>query len=88
MSVIPPSSYSRDRGIQDIQAITAASASLIHQAASDMSLYLVVAAKSTGEIINIILPLTKIKDALSLARKANQELNHFRRNMIKPYLPP
>ena len=33
-------------------------------------------------------PLTKFKDALSLADKANQELNQFRRNMIKPYLPP
>ena len=33
-------------------------------------------------------PLTKMKDAISLADKANQELNQFRRNMIKPYLPP
>ena len=31
---------------------------------------------------------TKIKDALSLEGKANQESNQFRRNMIKPYLPP
>ena len=30
----------------------------------------------------------KLKDALSLARKVNQELNQFRRNRIKPYLPP
>ena len=33
-------------------------------------------------------PLTKIKDALSLEGKANQESNQFRWNMIKPYLPP
>ena len=33
-------------------------------------------------------PLTKMKDAISPADKANQELNQFRRNMIKPYLPP
>ena len=33
-------------------------------------------------------PLTKMKDANFLADKANQELNQFRRNMIKPYLPP
>ena len=33
-------------------------------------------------------PLTKMKDALSLEGKANQESNQFRRNMIKPYLPP
>ena len=33
-------------------------------------------------------PLTKFKDALSLAGETNQELNQFRRNMIKPYLPP
>ena len=33
-------------------------------------------------------PLTKIKDALSLAGKANQELNQFKRNVIKPYLTP
>ena len=32
-------------------------------------------------------PLTKIKDALSLAGKANQELNQIRRSIIKPYLP-
>ena len=36
-SVISPSARSRDREIQDIQTITAASASLILQAASDMS---------------------------------------------------
>ena len=28
------------------------------------------------------------QDAISLARKVNQELNQFSRNMIKPYLPP
>ena len=33
-------------------------------------------------------PLTNFKDALSLPGKANQELYQFRRNMIKPYLPP
>ena len=77
-----------ETGIQDIQAITAASASLILQAASDISQYLVVAAKSAGGKINIMPPLTKIKDALSLAGKANQELNQFKRNVIKPYLTP
>ena len=41
-SVILPSSRSRDRGTQDIQIVTAASASLILQAASDMSQYLAV----------------------------------------------
>ena len=87
-SVIPPSSRSRKRGIQDIQTITAASASLIFQAASDMSQYLPVAPKSSGGKIDIMPPLTKIKDVLSLAGKENQELNQYRRNMIKPYLPP
>ena len=86
-SVIPPSSCGRDSGIQDIQIITAASASLILQAASDMSQYVVVASKSSGGQIDIMPPQSKIKDALSLAGKANQELNQFRRNMIKPYLP-
>ena len=86
-SVISPSSRSRDRGIQDMQIITAASASLILQAASDMSQYLVAASYSSGGKIDIILPLTKIKDTISLAEKANQELNQFKRSMIKPYLP-
>ena len=76
-----------ETGIQDIQANTAASASLILQAASDISQYLVVAAKSAGGKINMP-TLTKIKNALSLEGKANQELNQFRRNMIKLYLPP
>ena len=74
-SVIPRSSLSRDRGIQDIQTITAASASLILQAASNMSQYFAVASESSGGEIDIIPPLTKIKDALSLAGEANQELN-------------
>ena len=88
LSVIPPSSCSGDRGIQNIQTITAASASLILQAASDISQYLVAASKSRGGKIDIMPPLTKIKDALSVARKASQELNQLWRNMIKPYLPP
>ena len=37
---------------------------------------------------DIMPPLTKIKDALSLAGKANQVLNQFRKNMTKPYLSP
>ena len=53
-----------------------------------MSQYLIVAAKSTGGKIEIMPTLTKVKDALSLAGKANQESNQFRRNMIKPYLQP
>ena len=84
-SVIPPSSHSRDRGIQDI--ITAASVSLILQAVSDMWQYLVAASKSLGGKIDIISPLTNIKDVLSLAGKVNQELNQPRRKMIIPYLP-
>ena len=87
-SVIPPSSRSRDRGVQDIQTIAAASVSLILQAASDMSQYLVVAAKGTGGKIEIMFPLTKTKDALSLAGKTNQKFNQFRWNMIKSYLLP
>ena len=87
-SVIPPSSRSRDRGVQDIQTIAAASVSLILQAASDMSQYLVVAAKGTGGKIEIMFPLTKTKDVLSLAGKANQKFNQFRWNMIKSYLLP
>ena len=53
-----------------------------------MSQYQVVVSKSLGRKINIMLPLSKIKDAPSLAGKANQGLNQFRRNIIKPYLPP
>ena len=87
-SVIPPSSRSRDRGFQDIKIITAASASLILQAASDMSQYIVAASNSLGGKIEIMPPLTKIKDAHSIAGKTNQELNQFRRQMIKLYLPP
>ena len=73
-SAIPPGSRSRDREIQDIQLqiITATSASLILQAASDMSQYLAVASESSGGKIDIMPLLTKIKDALSLAGKANQ----------------
>ena len=63
-----------DRGIQDIiEIITAASASLIIQATSDMSQYLLVASKSSEGKIDIMPPLTKMKDTpLSLAGKANQ----------------
>ena len=61
---------------------------LILQAASNMSQYLVAASKSLGGKIDIMPLLTKIKNALSLAGKANQELNQFRRNMIKLYLLP
>ena len=71
-SVIPPRPGSRDRGIQDIQTIAAASASLILKAASDMLQCLVVASKSFGGKIDIMSPLTKIKDTLSLARKVNK----------------
>ena len=58
--VAPPISSSRDRGIQDIQINIAASASLIYQAASDMSQYLVVSLKRTGGNFEIMPPLTKI----------------------------
>ena len=74
-SVIPPSLRSRNRGIQVMEAITAASASLILQAVSDMSQYFAVASKNSRGKIAIMSTLTKIKDALSLAGKANQELN-------------
>ena len=87
-SVIPPISRSGDRGIQDIQTITAASASLILQAATDISKYVAASSKRSGEKIDIMPPLTEIKDPRSLAGKENQELNQYRRNMIKPYLPP
>ena len=52
-----------------------------------MSQYLVAAPNSSGGKIDIMPPLTEIKDALSFAGKANQELNQLRRNIIKPYLP-
>ena len=87
-SVIPPSLRSRNRGIQVMEAITAASASLILQAVSDMSQCFAVASKNSRGKIAIMSPLTKIKDALSLAGKANQESNQYRRDMIKPYLSP
>ena len=62
--------------------------SLILQATSDMSQYLVAPSKSLEGKIDIMPLLTMIENALSLAGKENQELNQFRRNMIKPYLPP
>ena len=48
-SVILPSSRSRQRGIQVMQAITAALASLIIQAVSDMYQYFAVVSKTLEE---------------------------------------
>ena len=76
-SVILPSSRSRVKGIQDIQTITAASASLIIQASTHMSQYLAVTSKKSGGKIDIMPPLTEIKDHLSLSEKINQELNQL-----------
>ena len=53
-----------------------------------MSQYLAVASKKSGGKIDIMPPLTEIKDYLSLAGKTNQKLNQYRRNIIKLYLSP
>ena len=67
-----PSSCCRDRNLG--QTITAASASLILQAASGMSQYHVDAAKSAGGKIDIMPPLAKIKDDRPLAGKAKSRI--------------
>ena len=53
-----------------------------------MSQYLVAESNSSRGKIEIMPPLTKIKDVLSITGKTNQELNQFRNNKIKSYVPP
>ena len=89
-SVIPPSSRSRDRGIQDIQAITAASASLILQAASHINIKISCSCikKRRRKNWHHASSYKNQRCPFSCRESKSRIMNQFMRNMIKPYLPP
>ena len=74
-----------DVGLQEIQKTHAASVSLILKAASEFTNLL---SKSIFSKDGIMIPLTMLKDSLSLAEKMSQSINQLRRKLIKPALPP
>ena len=65
----------------------AASASHIVQASSELTKQLVSSKQPTVDSFDVKVPLTLLKNALSLAGKLNQSINQLRRNFIKPSLP-
>ena len=63
-----------ETGIQDIKITTATSPSPILQAASDMSQYLAASSKSLGGKLEIMPPLTKIKDAVFACKESKSRI--------------
>ena len=64
-----------------------ASASHIMQASSKLKKQLVSSKQPTIDSFDIKIPLTLLKNALSLTGKLNQSFNQLRKNFIKPLLP-
>ena len=82
--IIAGALYTNDDKLRKIQEKSAASTMHILKAASELTrLY---PNEQTSEAVKG--PLTMLKDGLSLAGKANQDLNQFRRELIEPSLPP
>ena len=83
-TIIAGALRTNDDKLRKIQEKSAASTTQILKAASELTrLY---ANEQTSEAVKG--PLTMLKDGLSLAGKANQDLNQFRRELIEPSLPP
>ena len=83
-TIIAGTLRNNDDKLRKIQEKSAASTRQISKAASELTrLY---ANEQTSEAVKG--PLTMLKDGLSLAGKANQDLNQFRRELIEPSLPP
>ena len=78
---------SQDCKLQKVQKLLAASASHIVQASSELTKQLVSFKQSTVDSFNVKVPLTLLKNAVSLAGKLDQSINQPRRNFIKPSLP-
>ena len=74
------------RGIQEIQIFTAASTSLILQAASDICHNIFYSCSKNLTRKNQRHTPNKNQRCPFPCKKVNQELNQFRRNMRKPYL--
>ena len=77
---------SQDCKLQEFEKLLAASASHIVQASSELTKQLVSSKQPTVDSFDVKVPLTLIKNALSLAAKLNQSINQLRGNFIKPSL--
>ena len=83
-TIIAGALRTNDNKLTKIQEKSAASTTQILKAASELTrLY---ANEQTSEAVKG--PLTMLKDGLSLAGKANQDLNQLRRELTEPSLPP
>ena len=78
---------SQDCKLQEFEKLLAASASHIVQASSELTKQLVSSKQPTVDLFDVKVPLTLLKNALSLAAKLNQSINQLRGNFIKPSLP-
>ena len=76
--------HSQDCKLQEVQKLLAASVSYIVQASSELTKQLVSSKQPTAASFDVKIPLTLLKNALSLAGKLNQSINQLRRNFIKP----
>ena len=83
-TIIAGALRTNDDRLRKIQEKSAASITQILKAASELTkLY---SNEETSDAVKA--PLTMLKNGLSLAGKANQDLNQFRRDLIEPSLPP
>ena len=78
---------SQDCKLQEFEKLLAASASHIVQASSELTKQLVSSKQPTVDLFDVKVPLTLLKNALSLAAKLNQSINPLRGSFIKPSLP-
>ena len=73
--------------MQEVQKLLEASASHIVQASSEFTNQLVSSKEPSVNSFDVNVPLTMLKNALSLASALNQSINQLRKNFIKPSLP-
>ena len=77
---------SQDCKLQEVQKLLEASASHIVQDSSEFTKQLVSSKEPSVNSFDVNVPLTLLKNALSLAGALNQSINQLRRTFIKPSL--
>ena len=75
---------SQDCKLQEVQKLLVASASRIVEASSEITKQLVSSKQPTVDSFDVKVPLTLLKNVLSLVGKLNKTINQLRRNFIKP----
>ena len=77
---------SQDCKLQKVEKLLAASVSHIGEASSELIKEMVSSKQPIADSFDVKVPLTLLKNALSLAGKLNQSINQVRKIFIKPSL--